>query len=65
VIGLALVTLFIGMWVSDTLNLGTWIDVIVQLSIVGLLFILPILIFQLDPEISNYLMKLKKRFVSQ
>ena len=65
VIGLALVTLFAGMWVSDTLNLGTWTDVFVQLSIVGILFILPILIFRLDPEISNYVTKLKKRFVSQ
>jgi O-antigen/teichoic acid export membrane protein len=65
IIGLALITLFSGMWFANSTELSKWIHLFAQLSIVGVFFILPILVFRLDPEISNYVAKFKNRFVSK
>jgi O-antigen/teichoic acid export membrane protein len=60
IIGLGIFTLACGMSLPLIVNVHVWVMACVQLIVVMLLFILPILGFRLDPEISNYLAKLKK-----
>jgi O-antigen/teichoic acid export membrane protein len=60
IIGLAIITLACGMCLSIFIQLHVWLMVSAQLIIVALLFMAPILWLRLDPEISNYLAKLKQ-----
>lgn len=64
VIALAVLTLGVGTWLSVTIQLNSWLMVLTQLATIGLLFSLPILVFKLDPEITNYINKIKKSYLS-
>lgn len=60
IISLAIFTLSCGMSLSSYIQLNAWVMISVQIIVIALLFIMPILYFRLDPETSNYFMKLKE-----
>lgn len=61
IIGFALLTVIVGMAFSSWVQLNTWLMAILQVGLVGALFLFPILRWRLDPEINNYLSKLTKK----
>lgn len=63
IIGFAVLALFIGTILQQTVQVNEWVGFGLQLSVVGMGFLLPILWLRLDPQINDYLQKIVVKLV--